>query len=152
MPGSVSLTGKDVVTINNRILHDYADGDFADLAFDEDLMRIKRSKDGNTIYALNENGNISTMKIRLLLGSSDDTFFNGLFAAMKADPAGFVLMLGSFTKRVGDGKGGTKLVIYQNTGGAFAKAPAAKSNAAGDTEASVVIWTLKFGDSNRAIM
>jgi hypothetical protein len=152
MAGAVSLTGRDVVVINGRVFHNFADGDIADLTFEANLMVIKASKDGNTIYALNEDGRVADLKLRLLLGSADDIFLNSLLASMKADPAGFVLMVGTFTKRVGDGAGNSKLVTYQVVGGAFSKVPKAKSSVAGDTEQSVVEWMIKFGNSDRSVM
>lgn len=152
MAGAVSLTGSDVVVINGRVFHNFADGDVAALTFDSNLMSIKASKDGNTIYALNEDGRIADLKLRLLLGSSDDKYLNSLLASMKADPAGFILMVGSFTKRVGDGQGGSSLVVYQVVGGAFSKVPQAKSSVAGDTDQSVVEWMIKFGNNDRAVL
>lgn len=152
MAGAVSLTGKDVVVINGRVFKNFADGDLAELTFDADLMNVKASRDGNTIYALNEDGRVSVLKLRLLLGSADDKYLNSLLASMKSDPAGFILMAGSFTKRVGDGEGNSNLVLYQCVGGAFQKMPTAKSSAAGDTDQSVVVWMMKFGNSDRAVM
>jgi hypothetical protein len=152
MPGSVSLTGKDVIVINGRVFKNFADGDLADLTFDGNLMNVKASRDGNTVYALNEDGRVSVLKLKLLLGSSDDKYLNSLLASMKADPAGFVLMVSTFTKRVGDGKGNSNLVVYQCVGGAFDKVPHVKSSAGGDTEQSSVMWSIKFGDSDRAVM
>lgn len=152
MAGAVSLTGNDVVVINGRVFHNFADGNLAELTFDGDLMVVKASKDGNTIYALNEQGRVSDLKLRLLLGSSDDKYLNSLLASMKKDVAGFVLMIGSFTKRVGDGAGNSSLVVYQCVGGAFSKNPAAKSSASGDTDQSVVEWSIKFGNTDRAVM
>lgn len=152
MAGAVSLTGKDVIVLNGRVMKNFADGDLAALTFDGDLMSVKASKDGNTIYALNEQGRVSELKLRLLLGSSDDKFMNSLLASMKSDPAGFILVIGSFTKRVGDGAGNSSLVVYQCVGGAFSKMPAAMSNAAGNTDQSVVEWSLKFGNADRAVM
>lgn len=150
--GSVSLTGKDVIVINGRVFKNFANGSYAELAFDANLMEIKASRDGNTVYALNENGRIAELKLRLLLGSSDDKYLNSLLAAMKSDSAGFILMAGSFTKRVGDGQGNSNLVVYQCIGGAFSKMPMAKSNAEGDTDQSVVEWSIKFGNADRSVM
>ena len=152
MAGAVSLTGKDVIVLNGRVMKNFADATLAELTFDTNLMEVKASKDGNTIYALNEQGRVSELKLRLLLGSSDDKFLNSMLASMKSDPSGFILILGSFTKRVGDGAGNSSLVVYQCVGGAFSKMPAAKSSAAGDTDQSVVEWAIKFGSADRSVM
>jgi len=152
MAGAVSLTGKDVIVINGRVFKNFADATLAALTFDGELMIVKASKDGNTIYALNEQGRVSTLSLRLLLGSSDDKYLNSLLASMKSDPAGFILMVGSFTKRVGDGAGNSNLVVYQCVGGAFTKNPGASSDATGNTDQSVVVWDIKFGSADRAVM
>lgn len=148
---ATAITGKDVITINGRVIHDFADQDCGHLAYDEDLMKVKASKDGNTIYALNENGRVSTMTLRLILGGADDKYFNSLLASLKASPSDFVLMAGSLVKRVGDGQGNISAVIYQCAGGVIQKQPEAKLNAEGDTAQAVVVWMLKFGNADRAV-
>lgn len=148
---SVSLTGSDVAVINGRIFHDVADGDFAKLEFDTDIANMKVSKDGNTIYALNETGRLVKTTLRLLIGSADDTFLNSLLQQMLNDFAGFTLMTGSFTKRVGDGKGNAANVVYSMSGGIIKRYPSAKSNAEGDVEQSVAVYELMFRNQGRAI-
>ena len=150
--GAVSLTGKDVVVINGRVFKNFADATIAELTYNGDLMNVKASRDGSAIYAMNEDGRVSVLKLRLLLGSSDDKYMNSILAAMKLDPAGFILMSGSFTKRVGNGAGDSNLVVYQCSGGAIEKMPSAMSSASGDTNQSVVEWSIKFGNSDRSVM
>lgn len=152
MAGSVTLTGKDVIVINGRVLHNFADGVIGELTYAGNLMEVKASKDGNTIYGMNEQGRVCDLKLRLQLGSGDDKVLNSLLTGMKADPAGFILMVASFTKRVGAGDGKTNLVVYQCTGGAFSKMPGVKSDASGSTDQSVVEWNIVFGNADRAIM
>lgn len=151
MPGSVSLTGSDVIVIDSRVFNDLADQDAVTLEFAEDLAKVKASKNGNTIYALNELGRVATVTVRTLLGSADDVFLNSRLAAMKADFSSFILMQGAFIKRVGSGDGTTKNVIYQCTGGIFKKIPMAKTSAEGDAEQSVSIWALEFGNGDRSV-
>lgn len=152
MPGSVSLTGKDVVTLNGRVFHDFADNDIVMLDFAEDLVKVQASKDGNVIYGLNEQGKLATMKLRLLLGSSDDKYMNSLLASQISDLSGFILIVGSFVKRVGNGQGAITNVIYNTLGGIIAKFPSSKTNTSGDTGQSVAEWSLTFGQNTRAIM
>jgi len=152
MPGSVSLTGKDVVTLNGRVFRDFANGDIAKLDFDEDLVNVEASKDGNIIYALNEKGKMASMELRLLLGSSDDRYINSLMASQLSDLSAFILIAGAFVKRVGDGQGNVKNVIYNTLGGIVRRQPSAKSNTTGDVEQSVAVWMFKFGNNTRAIM
>lgn len=150
--GSVSLTGADVVTLNGRVFHDFANGDVIDLKFEGDLVKVQASKDGNVIYGLNTEGRVSTLTLKLLTGSSDDRYLNSLLASQIGDLSGFILIVGSFVKRVGDGAGNITNVIYNTLGGVIEKFPAAKTNTTGDTEQSVSEWMLKFGSNTRAIM
>ena len=148
---SVSLTGKDVVVIDGRVFHGAADADYVNLEFENDLAAMKVSKDGNTIYALNQTGNVCKVTMRLLLGCSDDVVLNSRVQQMKNDFSGFTLLVGSFTKRVGDGAGGVKNVVYNLANGIFKKMPNAKSNAEGDVEQSVAIYEMMFYNQGRAI-
>lgn len=152
MPGSVSLTGNDVITLNGRVFHDFANGDIIKLDFSGDLIKVQASKDGNVIYGLNTEGRVSSLTLKLLVGSADDRYLNSLLASQLSDLSGFILIVGSFVKRVGDGAGNVKNVIYNTIGGVISKFPAAKTNTVGDTDQSTSEWTLTFGNNTRAIM
>jgi hypothetical protein len=152
MPGAVSLTGADVVTLNGRVFHDYANEDVAELTFEAELVKVQSSKNGNVIYALNAGGQMSKLKLRLLLGSPDDQYLNSLLASEQADLSGFTLIIGSFVKRVGDGQGNVTNVIYNVVGGVVDKYPSTKINAAGDVNQSVVEYMLTFGINTRVVM
>lgn len=150
--GSVSLTGNDVVTLNGRVFHDFAQNDIIKLEFDAELVTVQAAKNGNVVYGLNENGKLSKLTLRLLAGSSDDRYINSLLANQISDLSGFILIVGSFVKRVGDGSGNVSNIIYNTLGGVIKKFPAAKTNTTGDVEQSVVEWMLEFGSNSRAIM
>jgi len=152
MPGAVSLSGSDVISLNGRVFTDFANDDVAELTFDADLVNTQPSKNGNVIYSLNANGQKSKLKLRLLLGSPDDQYINSLLASEQYDLATFTLILGSFVKRVGDGQGKVTNVIYNTLGGVVDRYPGAKINAAGDVNQSVVEWMITFGINSRAIM
>lgn len=151
MPESVSLTGEDVVVINGRVFHDLADQDFVMVEFDNDLANMKVSKDGNTIYALNLTGIQAKVTLRVLAGASDDVYLNALQQQMLNDFSSFPLMAGSFTKRVGDGAGNVKSIVYQLAGGIFKKYQNAKTNAEGDVDQSVAVFELLFRNQSRSI-
>lgn len=148
---SVSLTGSDVVVLDGRVLHDTADADFVVLEFENDLANAKVSKDGNTIFALNQTGNLVKATLRVLLGSADDVVLNSRLQQMKNDFSGFTLLVGSFTKRVGDGAGNVKSVVYNLANGIFKRMPSAKSNAEGDTEQSVAVYEVLFYNQSRSV-
>ena|ERR1035437_7008472 len=152
MPGSVSLTGRDVVVLNGRVFHDYGAGVIAKLTFSEDLVKVEAAKDGNIIYALNEKGKMAALDLILLLGSSDDRYLNSLLANQNSDLSAFILIAGSFTKRVGDGTGKVTNVIYNTLGGVVKRYPDVQTNTTGDTAQSTVTWALEFGNNTRAIM
>lgn len=151
MANSVSLTGNDTLKLRDRIFADFADGDYANLTFPNDIAALKTGKDGNTIYALNETGRQAELVLRVLRGSSDDKFLQNLLAAQRNDFSGFVLLEGELVKRVGDGKGNITQDTYLVTGGVFTKNVEVKSNAEGDTEQSVSVYTIAFGNNTRTL-
>lgn len=146
-----SLTGKDTIKINGRILNDLADGDCAVLTFPNDLTAIKTGKGGNSVYAFNYSGNQAEVSLRVLRGSSDDKFLNNLLALLKNDPAAFSLMQGEFTKNIGDGAGAINNDTYIMSGGIFKKQPEVKENAEGDTEQAIAIYNMIFSNAPRTI-
>lgn len=152
MGGSVSLTGNDVVTLNGRVFHDFANGDVSMLTFDGDLVKVTPSKNGNIIYGLDVAGFLSKLELKVLLGSSDDLYLNSLLASQIQDFSGTILIAGSFVKRVGDGKGNISNVIYNTLGGIISKFPGAKTNTTGDSDQSTAAWMIHFGSNSRAIM
>lgn len=151
MPGSVSLTGKDTIQIDSRVLLDLADGDAVALTYPNDIAAVKTSKNGNVIFALNNTGLQCEVVIRILAGSADDKYLNSRMQEMKLDFSKFVLITGVFAKRVGDGAGTLSSVIYQCSGGVFKRQLEAKTNAEGDTAQSVAIYTVAFGNGDRSI-
>lgn len=151
MAQSLSLTGNDTLKLRDRVFADFADQDYASLTFPNDIAALKTGKDGNTIYALNETGRQAELVIRVLRGSSDDKFLQNLLAAQKNDFSGFVTLEGELVKRVGDGLGNVTTDTYLVTGGVFTKNVEVKSNAEGDTEQSVSVYTIAFGNNTRTL-
>ena len=146
-----ALTGNDTAIINDRSLTDLADGDAITVEFSGDLSTTKSGKNGNVIYGENQQGRQARMKIRVLRGSADDKFLNGLKAQQKASFAGFVLMTGEFIKKIGSGSGKITNDTYIGSGATFAKEVGAKSNADGDSEQSVAVYELQFGNMERVL-
>lgn len=146
-----SLTGADTIIINNQPLVDLADGNCVELTFPNDIAQVKTGKNGNAIYGLNESGKQCEVKLRLLRGSSDDKFMQNLLAQQQANFSGFVLMIGQFIKKVGDGKGNITSDTYIMSGGIFTKQIEGKSNVEGETEQSISMYTLKFSNAPRVL-
>lgn len=148
---TVAMSGADSVIINNRILSDFADGDFAMLEFPNDIANVKTGKNGNSIYSLNTTGKQSEVTLRIIRASADDKYLNGLINQQQLNFAGKILDTGEFVKQVGDGAGNVANDTYLMSGGIFTKSVGAKANAEGDTEQSVSIYKIKFSNSPRVI-
>ncbi len=148
---AIALSGNDTVIINNRILADLADGNCVEMTFPNDIANLKTGKNRNSIYGLNESGRQADVKIRLLRGSSDDKFMNGLLAQQQNNFAGKVLDIGQFIKKIGDGNGNICSDTYIMSGGIFTKQVEGKSNVDGETEQSVAIYTMRFSNAPRAL-
>ena len=148
---TISLTGSDTIVINDRVFADFADGNVAELTFPNALATLKTGKNGNSIYAQNETGRQAEMKMRVIMGSSDDKFLNGLFVEQQNDFSSFILLTGQFTKKVGDGAGNVTSIVYDASGGVFTKGIEAKTNVEGETEQSVAVYTMMFSLAPRAI-
>jgi hypothetical protein len=148
---SVALTGKDSIQIDQTVITDLADGDSVSLTFPNDLGMVKASKNGNAIYAMNEMGRIVECSIRVMVGSFDHKFLNSRLQEMKNDFSNFILLQGTFSKRVGDGLGNMTTVVYQCTGGVFKKQVEAKTSSEGDTEQSVAVFAIVFKSGESSI-
>lgn len=145
-----TLTGDDVIIINDIPLNDFPDNDIASLELPNNLMEISTGKDGNTIFALNEAGNNATLTLRVLMSSNDDKRLNGLVPPSEGF-ARYVLLNGSVVKQVGDGAGNVSYNTYLLSGGMVQKKPAIKSNVNGDTQQAVVEYVIQFANAARAI-
>ena len=143
--GSVSLTGQDTAQIDGIILSTLVDLVPFDVVFPEDLGMVKIGKNGNAIYAKNEQGRKADVSIRLLLGGIDDKYLNGRLQQWITDPSTFTLLTGMFVKRVGDGNGNVESKIYNMSGGFFKRQVDAKTSAESDTDQSVAVWRISFG-------
>jgi hypothetical protein len=149
-PTVVSLTGNDTTVINGRVLTNFGDADSASITYPNEIAAVKTGKNGNAIFAENKMGLQAEVILRLIRGSADDIFLNSILATQIADFASFILLVGQFVKRVGDGQGNVSNDTYFVNGGIFQKQVEAKSNVEGDTEQSLSIYHLKFANVGRA--
>lgn len=146
-----SLTGQDVIKVDDRILNDLAQGNCVEISYPDKLADVETGKNGNSIFGANTKGLNVEVKIRLVRGSSDDKYFASRMADQINDFSAFTTLKGQFIKRVGDGQGNLTSDIYQLSGGIFSKQPGAMTNAAGDVEQSVTVYELKFANGTRNI-
>ncbi len=91
------------------------------------------------------------MKYRVLRGSSDDKFLNGVLANQKVSPETFVLCTGELVKNIGNGAGAVAGDTTVLGGGVSTKNPDVKSNVEGDPTQAVVEYTFQFSRTNRVI-
>jgi hypothetical protein len=151
-PTTTAITGKDVLVLNGRLILGLADGDNCSLTHPNELVTVKTGKDGNTLYAYNATGQQGELTIRLVRGCSDDVFLNGLLRAMQIDPAAFPLIAGQLIKRIGNGLGVVRNDTLVMLGGIFSKQVDGTSNAEGNTDQAVSVYTFKFGNVFRAVL
>ncbi len=147
----VVITGKDTLKIAGRPVSDLADGDVGMLEFSNELTKTKRGKNGNSIIADDQSGGQGDLTFRVLRGSADDQYFNGLLASQRADLPGSVLLSGELVKRLGDGLGNIKKDRYLCSAGTFKKIPGVTSNVEGNTDQGVTIYAVHFADVQRII-
>lgn len=151
MASTYALTGKDTIIINDIPLTDFADGDIGNLEIPNNLFSMQTGKDGNTIFALDESGQNTTLTVRVLMSSNDDKRLNGLIP--KSDSfAETILMTGAVVKQVGDGQGNVSYNTYTLAGGMIQKKPNIKTNVNGDTTQAVVEYSILFANGNRSIV
>lgn len=147
----VSITGKDTLVLNGHVFHGLADGDCGKLVYEDDLTKLKVGKEGNAVFGQNQLGRAGTLSIRVVMGSADDKYLNGLIANYLSDSSGYVLDIGSLFKQVGDGKGNRNAVVYQFVGGAPKKQPEVAINADGDPGQVVAEYTWLIAQVARSI-
>lgn len=151
MAGTIAMTGNDTFVLNNRVLNDLASGDCVKLEFPNEIASVETGKNGNSIFSQNESGRQVNVEVRVIRGSSDDRFLNGLLAQQNLNFAGFPLMVGQFIKKIGDGSGNISPDTYTLSGGVFTKPVAAKTNTVGDVEQSLAIYSMRFSLAPRTI-
>jgi hypothetical protein len=146
-----SLTGEDLIKINDRIISDLADADAGAITFPNNIANVKFAKNGNALYANNATGKQADLVLRVVRGSADDRYLRNLLNVQKQNFAGTVLMNGEIIKNVGDGAGNIAQEKYILSGGVFTKEIDVKTNAEGDTEQSVAVYNATFGLDNSVI-
>lgn len=146
-----TITADDTLTLYDRVIVDFADGDASTITFPNELFAMSTGKNGNTIYTKNETGKNSDVVLRLIRGSSDDRFLQQKLAEADADFVSQELATGEFVKRVGDGQGNVVRDVYTLRGGIFSNRVDTRENVAGDTEQAVAVYRMKFARTQRGI-
>jgi hypothetical protein len=145
-----SVTGQDTLTLFDRNIVDLADNDAVLVAFPNDLVGLSTGKNGNTVFAKNEQGSNADVTMRIIMGSADDRFLQGKLRVAEQDFAAQELATGQFTKRVGRGDGTITRTVYTLEAGVFLRRIDGKENPGGDTEQSVAIYRMRFARASRS--
>lgn len=145
------VTSNDTITLNNRVIIDLADGDETVLTFPNALVTRKTGKNGNTLFAQNAPGLNCDLTLRLMRGSADDSFMQGLINTVPTDFPSVVLLAGTFVKRLGDGQGNVVSDTYTLAGGIISKIPEGKENVDGDTSQAMAVYNVIFASGTRSI-
>lgn len=146
-----ALTGNDTLTVNGRTLADFADQSTVTIEFGNARVGHTTGKNNNTVFATDKQGENATLTLRLVAGSADDIYLNGLSVQQERDLPTFALMTGTFAKRIGNGIGGVKFVNYTLRGGVFENNVNTQENLQGDTEQGIAVYTLWFAQANRGV-
>ena len=144
-----TITGDDTLIIGGQVITDLADNDISVLSFPNNIAEKKTGKNGNTIVAQNQSGLNGDLVVRIMRGSSDDVYLQGLLTSQINNFAGFSLLTGQFVKNMGDGTGTMIQDVYTLTGGFFNKQVEGSTNVQGTTDQGVAIYRLMFSNVTR---
>lgn len=147
-----ALTGNDDLILNDVPIDEFTDNSTITITFPNEKVGISTGKNDNTVFATNTQGKNVQVELRILAGGKCDAFLNGLSIQQDRDLPSFTLMNGSFSKRVGDGKGNVRRINYTLLGGTFRQNVDAQENLTGDTEQGTALYRMTFAQGARAIV
>ena len=147
-----ALTGNDDLILNDVSIDEFTDNSTITITFPNEKVGISTGKNDNTVFATNTQGKNVQVELRILAGGKCDAFLNGLSIQQDRDLPSFTLMNGSFSKRVGDGKGNVRRINYTLLGGTFRQNVDAQENLTGDTEQGTALYRMTFAQGARAIV
>jgi hypothetical protein len=151
MTAVYAITSNDTLTLNGNVFSDQSTGDVSKITFPNDIVTIKVGKDGNAIFAQNAQGNLAKMELRVIRGSSDDVFMQGLLAAQTSSFPAATLLAGTFVKMLGQGAGTVISDTYTLNGGAITKFVEGKENVDGDVSQAESVYMITFAAAVRTI-
>lgn len=146
-----ALTGNDSFILNDRVFNDMADGSTITITFPNEKTGHTTGKNGNTVFSTDKQGLNAECELRLIAGSKDDIWLNGINIEQERDLPTFTLLNGSFSKRIGDGAGKVKFINYVLLGGVIRQNIDTNENLQGETEQGIAIYRLFFAEAQRSI-
>lgn len=147
-----ALTGNDTLTINGRVFKNFADQSTITIEYSNARVGHTTGKNGNTVYSTDKQGENAAVTLRIIAGSDDDKYLNGLSIEQERDLPSFALMTGTFAKRIGDGTGKVSFLNYALLGGVFEQNPNTSENLQGDTEQGIQVYQLWFAQAKKGIV
>lgn len=145
------LTGSDDLFLNNRQFKDFSNNSTITITFPNEKISLSTGKNGNTILSENKQGENVQVELRIVAGSDDDIWLNGLNVQQSTDLPGFAMLNGSYSKRIGDGSGNVRRVNYALQGGFFRQNVNSQEKTAGDAEQGTAVYKLIFASGSRTI-
>ena len=147
MAKSVSLGGQDTIEVGqqtSRQLVNLADKDYGHFTFQDSIVDMTVGKDGISMQAFNQKGLKGELAVRVIRGSSDDIFLS-MIAQQEiiTQLVGFYPVSASVTKMQSDQAGNITPVTYLLSGGTIKSLPELVSNAEGNTDMLVAVWTIQ---------
>jgi len=146
---SITADSQYTSIINNRVLADFADEAYEQITYDEDQISVTVGKNGNTIYQVLPSGKKASIAYRIMIGSSDDVFFNNLLNIQNTGV--FTLLSGSSSKLQNDGAGGSKTITYTLEGGVITKGIESTMQSSDNKDVAVAAYNLTFRSVTRII-
>ena len=145
-----AYTGKDIIKFNDRVLSNFANGDVAVISFPNELHGMNNGKDGNSLAAHNEQGNIAELEMRIIKGSADDKYLNSFVLAWKGHSDEFAPAAAEFTKMITTEAG--RVSETTSLGFIFPIGQIeTRANTDGDTDQMVSVYRFRAGTSGRAL-
>lgn len=146
-----AVTGNDTFILSDRVFNDFADGSTITITFPNEKTGHTTGKNGNTVFATDKQGLNAECELRLIAGSKDDIWLNGVNINQERDLPAFSLLNGSFTKRIGDGTGKVRFINYTLLGGVIRQNIDANENLQGETDQGIAVYRLFFAQAERGI-
>lgn len=144
-------TAEDVIVINSRIIADTAKGDVAVLSYENNLSNQGNGKNGNSMAAHIEDGQIAMLTLRLVMNSPDDKYLNTIIQQWQSHDPNFAPMSGSFTKNTINEQQQRSSSTVSCSFGFPVKRVEQKENTDGDLEQVIAVYSIRFSRSQRSI-
>lgn len=145
-----AYTSHDIIELDGEVLTNLGDGDTATVTYPNDVMGMKTGKNGNTVAAHNEMGREADITVKVVKGSPEDKKLNSKLVKWKNRSDDFEPINGTFTKVIHTDTGVTNEVTSLKFG-IPTKCVETKENVEGDTEQCFSVYSIRFGDSERAL-